>query len=220
MTIPDRDPKIEKIKEVISSKISEINRLYRGGPSSYFYHRIIDLRKQNHSVYDFIFSDTCVEILYATLTAWDMDSRGAKMKDFNDFKGNLKENIDKFKKVEVLSKEFTWKNRDKVISALSNLYEHTALMKTNGRLVSNSKALHFIFPDLCPPMDRSNTINWLYNESISESPKRFLEILNFTYDVLNKINNPKQYLEKNGWNSSLTKLVDNAIIIVRKENED
>ena len=85
-------------------------------------------------------------------------------------------------------------------------------MKTNGRLVSNAKCLHCVFPDLCLPMDRINTLQKLYG-STYESPARFLEVLEFCYDVLAGIPNPQQYVS-GPWNTYPTKLVDNAIFLL------
>jgi hypothetical protein len=140
-----------------------------------------------------------------------MNSRGAKMKDYADFKSNLQGNSAGFQAVEAASAAFAWTNRVDVIQALSTLYDSLALMKTNGKLVSNAKCLHFVFPDLCPPMDRTNTLKKLYG-STGESKARFLEVLEFSYDVIAGIHNPKQYLD-NQWNTCETKLVDNAIIM-------
>ena len=197
---------------IITTQIAQINVVYRGGPSLYFYHRILDLRNQHTAVDAFLRSDICIEILYATLVSWDMNSRGAKMKDFEDFKNNLQSNIPAFQAVEAAARAFTWVNRNAVVQSLSALYDLLALMQTNGKLVSNSKALHFVFPALCPPMDRTNTLQKLYRNT-AESKNKFLEILEFTYDIIGAIQNPHQYLDHQ-WNTFETKLVDNAIILM------
>lgn len=142
-----------------------------------------------------------------------MNSRGAKMKDFADFKSNLQANTLAFQAVETSAKNgFTWANRSAVVQALSNLYDHLMLMQSNGKLVSNSKTLHFVFPDLCPPMDRTNTLQKLYGNT-AESKNKFLEILELSYDIIGGIQNPNQYLDQQ-WNTFETKLVDNAIILM------
>jgi len=142
---------------IITGRIAQINTVYRGGPSFHFYHRILDLRRQHPSVAAFLASGTCIEMLYATLVSWDMNGRGAKMKDYADFRNNLQGNVNAFQAVEVAANGFSWANRGAVVQALSSLYDQLMLMKTNGKLVSNSKTLHFVFPTLCPPMDRTGT---------------------------------------------------------------
>lgn len=210
--IPNRDNLLLSITKIIKERSSEINVVYRGGPSQHFYHRIIELRRSCPDVLSFLYDETCIEILYATLVSWDMNSRGAKMKDYSDFKSNLHENGAILEAVEFAHSDFTWTNRSAAIDLLSKLYDKLALMKTGGRLVSNSKCLHFIFPNLCPPMDRTNTLNKLYG-STGESKGRFIEVLNLSYDVIEQLENPKQYLDDK-WNRSETKLVDNAIILM------
>jgi hypothetical protein len=46
-----------------------------------------------------------------------------------------------------------------------------------------------------------------------ESKNKFLEILEFSYEVIEGIQNPRQYLDDH-WNTSEMKLVDNAIIMM------
>ena len=210
--IPNRPNTLTMLTSIITGRIAQINAVYRGGPSFYFYHRILDLRRQHPTVAGFLASGTCIEMLYATLVSWDMNSRGAKMKDFDDFRSNLQTNVSAFQTVETAATGFTWANRGAVENALSSLYDRLSLMKTNGKLVSNSKALHFVFPSLCPPMDRTNTLKKLYGHT-AETKNKFMEVLGFTYDIIAGIQNPQQYLD-NQWNTYETKLVDNAIILM------
>jgi len=210
--IPNRQNTLATVTGIITGRIAHINAVYRGGPSFYFYHRILDLRRQHPAVNAFLASGTCIEILYATLVSWDMNSRGAKMKDFDDFRNNLQANANGFQAVETAANGFTWANRGAVVHALSSLYDRLSLMQTNGKLVSNSKALHFVFPALCPPMDRTNTLKKLYGHT-AETKNKFPEVLELAYDIIGGIQNPQQYLD-NQWNTYETKLVDNAIILM------
>jgi len=210
--IKNQNNVVSSIAAIITTRISQINVVYRGGPSLHFYHRILSLRRQHSSVSAFLSSDTCIEILYATLVSWDMNFRAAKLKDYADFKSNLVSNIPAFQAVEITSSSFSWMNRSAVLFALSALYDKLNLMKTGGRLVSNSKCIHYVFPALCVPMDRGNTLQKLYGNT-TESKNKFIEILNLSYDTLMSIANPQQYLDKQ-WNTSEMKLVDNAILMM------
>jgi hypothetical protein len=210
--IKNQNKVVANVATIITTRISQINIVYRGGPSLHFYHRILALRRQHSSVSAFLSSDTCIEILYATLVSWDMNSRGAKLKDYADFKSNLVSNIPAFQSVETVSTTFTWLNRLKLLASLSTLYDRLALMKSDGRLVSNSKCIHYVFPALCLPMDGKNTLQKLYGNT-GESKNKFIEILNLSYDVLVSVSNPQQYLDKQ-WNTSEMKLVDNAILMM------
>jgi hypothetical protein len=213
MPIPNRSLKVQQTANIITKKISNINTIYRGGPSIHFYHRVRELRKGHACITSFIGCTTCVEILYATLLAWDMNNRGAKMDDFPVFQKALINSLPDLLLVESLVPSFKYNARASIIGALRAAYTSLHLMKTKGRLVSNSKCLHFLFPEVCPPMDRTNTLQKLYGNT-AESPAKFTELLDFSYDVLSSIANPGQYLDAQ-WNTCETKLVDNAIIMIK-----
>ncbi|OPY86310.1 MAG: hypothetical protein A4E72_01699 [Syntrophus sp. PtaU1.Bin208] len=166
--IRNRQNVLEHLSSIITGNIAQFNDAYRGGPSLHFYHRIMDLRRRHPCVCSFLSCDTCIEMLYAVLVSWDMNSRGAKMKDYADFKNTLQANATAFQAVETASTTFTWTNRGAVVQSLATVYDSLALMQTHGKLVSNTKCLHFVFPTLCPPMDRTNTLQKLYGNT-SES---------------------------------------------------
>ncbi|HAD81637.1 MAG: hypothetical protein A2509_09765 [Candidatus Edwardsbacteria bacterium RIFOXYD12_FULL_50_11] len=141
-----------------------------------------------------------------------MNSRGAKMKDYSDFKKNIQQNRDLFTETEKALELFSWSQNKDIIPYLKELYNSLILMETNSKLISNSKCLHFIFPKACLPIDGTNTLNKLYGNT-GESRNKFIEVHQFAWDILTEIANPKQYLD-NQWNRSETKLVDNAIILL------
>jgi hypothetical protein len=170
------------------------------------------LRQQNPTVSSFLTNNTCIQAIRDTLISWGMNNRGAKIKDDVPFRTAIQGNIPAFQTVEAAATTFTWTNRGAVLQSISALYSSLALMQTNGRLVSNAKCLHFVFPELCLPMDTRNTLQKLYRNNY-ESPRRFLEVLEFCYDVLAGIHNPQQYVH-GSWNTCATKLVDNAIFLL------
>jgi len=92
--IEKRQDKIENILSTIQSRISEINWRYRKGPDLYFYRKTLEMRENADNIKSFLADDYNAEILYATLVSWDMNSRAAKMKYFDDFRKNLISNID------------------------------------------------------------------------------------------------------------------------------
>ena len=204
-----------QITSIITGQINQINTQSPAGPALHFYHRVMDLRRHYPDVSLFLASDACIEMLYATLLSWDMNSRRAKMKDYADFKSNLQGNAAGFRTVAAAAASFTWASRAPVIQSFSALFDTLELMKTNEKVVSNSKCMHFVFPELCVPVDNS-TFEKLYGTT-SKDKGRFLEVLDFSYDILAGIQNPQQYLDPPQnlkWNTCVTKLVDNAIILL------
>lgn len=211
--IKNRAQKKSRIVETITNRIGDINRLYRSGPDLYFYKRLNFLRNHFNNIIQFLNDNYNLEILYATLVSWDMNSRAAKMKYFDDFKSNIISCYDNFNEIEHYQNlNRGYSNSAELIKLLKKVYDKIAIMKTKGRLVSNSKLLHFLFPTLCIPMDGLNTLHFLYNNT-NESKNKYLEIVEFSFEIINDIENWSQYLDNN-MNTTATKLVDNAIILL------
>lgn len=201
----------EEIREVIQNKLKSFNDVYRNGPDLYFYRRILDLNAKVEKISYFLRSDYNLEILYATLVSWDMNSRGAKMKYFDDFKGNILALQDQFEKL--------WKKRieetadfEATLHTVSDVYDKLHVMRTGGKLVSNSKLLHFIFPHLLMPMDRSNTLEYFYNNT-NESKAKYLDLLRWSYDMVKSGGIEWEKYLDDQWNSTIPKILDNAIIL-------
>jgi hypothetical protein len=62
------------------------------------------------------------------------------------------------------------------------------------------------------PMDRTNTLEYFYNNT-GESVNKFLEILEFSYKLTKEEIEWKKYLNKGKWNTTIPKIIDNAIIL-------
>jgi len=206
--IKDQKSKIAQIVLKIKTDIAEINTSYRSGPDYYFYKKIIDLRQASKKIEVFLKNDYNLEILYATLVAWDMNSRAAKMKYFDGFRGNIMSCMDEINQLESNKN----KGNAAIISSLPGIYEKLHLMNTTSRLVSNSKFLHFLFPEILMPMDGRNTLSYLYGH-IAESTNKYIEIIKFSQDIINMPENWEKYLD-DGWNTTVPKLIDNAIILI------
>ena len=210
--IRNRQHLLIQISNIIATgRIAQANQ-FPAGHALLPYQRVLALRRQNPNVSSFLANNACIQAIYDTLVAWGMNSRAAKIKNYVAFRSALQGNTSAFQTVETAARAFTSTNRGGVLQSMSTLYNSLALMQTSGRLVSNAKCLHFVFPDVCLPMDRVNTLQKLYG-STHESPTRFLEVLEFCHDILAGIQNPQQYV--NGpWNTCPTKLVDYAIFLL------
>jgi hypothetical protein len=211
--IPNRESKIGAIIDTITSRISDFSLLYRSGPSLYFYRRIIELRKKRQQISDFISDNYSLEILYATLVSWDMNSRGAKLKYFDDFRKSILSCLPELEAIEHAMRSRGSLPENKILGLLKSAFFSMALMQTSSRLVSNSKCLHFLFPSLCMPMDRTNTLMYFFGNT-NESVNRYLTIVSFSFDIIRQPVEFEKYLD-NCWNQSVPKLIDNAIILLR-----
>lgn len=185
------------------------NFSYRSGPDLYFYQRVIKTREK--SPFKSLFTDNYYfELLYATLVSWDMNSRGAKMMYFDDFKQNiignqgLFEELENFKLSQLSKQQFL-----EVQKIVGNLYEGLHVMKTGGRLVSNSKIMHFLLPELMMPMDRRNTLVFFFGNT-TESKDKFLQIFEASWLISKQLYMGNFFDTE--WNRFVPKIIDNAII--------
>ncbi len=99
---------------------------------------------------------------------------------------------------------------------LWNLVQRLKLTEGEARLVSGSKALHLLLPELVVPIDRAYSGAFLYRFS-GEFDKREQEEETFkiAFECFRRIAeraSPERYVDRHRWHTSPTKVVDNAII--------
>ncbi len=212
-TIPDRENKINDIVNTITQRIFDINSQYRSGPSLYFYKRILTQRRKYPNVSEFLSYDYNLELLYAVLVSWDMNSRSARMKYFDDFKSSIISCRPELETIESKLETFDLTQENEMLHLLKKAYLNLELMESAGRLVSNSKFLHFLFPSLCMPMDRKNTLQYLYKNA-NDSINKYLDATRFQFEIMRRSIQFEKYLDDR-WNQSVPKLIDNAIILLQ-----
>jgi len=205
--------KFRAIRDILFKQedLVAFNKRYRQGPDLYFYKRVIDINNKSKSIEDFLGNDYHIELLYATLVSWDMNSRGAKMEYFDKFKKSILMQKDSLK--------LLWKKKiaavtdvEKTLNTVAEIYDNLHLMKTGGRLVSNSKVLHYILPDLLMPMDRQNTLVYFYKYT-TESRQKYLNIIRGSFEMVNDIGRDAEYYLDAEWNRTIPKTIDNAILM-------
>ena len=196
----------------MSTRIKEINERYRKGPSLYFYKRITALRKEHDWLQSFLSDNHALETLYATLVSWDMNSLGAKMKYFDDFSDSLLSAKGELCELEKCALTFDPRSTQRLLICVRQAFSELNLMETDGRLVSNSKCLHFLFPSVCMPMDRTNTLKYLYGNT-NESVNKYMEITQFSFEIMRATIDCRQFID-DLWNPSMPKMIDNSIILL------
>ena len=212
--IKDRKIKIEKIVTTIQARICEINNIYKKRPDFYFYQRLLQLRSQSPDIESFLKSDHHLEIIYATLITWGMNSRAAKIKYFCEFKTNILSCLEEFKQIEALGKNPSY---ELLHNPLDKVYRHLHVMESDARLVSNSKTLHFLFPNLLIPMDGLHTLTYFYRNT-DEPEGRYMELIKVSFDILEIMSKDsggswRKYLGIE-WNTTVPKMIDNAITLL------
>ena len=207
-----------------------------GGPSVYFHNRALqeinnDFLGLNH-----------LEMIYAVLPSWGMHRMGDTSTKVINFDNFLKQ-IDNNRKLLNELKSKSIKEVD--INNLSDLLVNKlSFSVSKSYLVSSSKVLHHIIPNLISPIDKQYSIRFLM-----QSKKQFLsksKIGKIKYSAITYKNDDEidyanlflsgmhefieknqeiltEYLDKNinlykNFNSNLTKIFDNLIMIYVKNN--
>jgi hypothetical protein len=161
-----------------------------------------------------LFSKEFAELVYATLDSWRMNVRRAKLCEFNFFYQQMQESRTTLLKLNDIRIEDA---SDNDISSAATLFERLKLTKTDSKIVTTSKTLHFYLPNFIPPIDRENTLSELFypNYSPSDEKKCFESILAEYKLVCESLGLSKRVIIDNFKNSPsipIPKIIDFAII--------
>jgi hypothetical protein len=102
-----------------------------------------------------------------------------------------------------------------VIGEVWKLIERLRVSVAEARIVANSKLLHHILPDLVPPIDREYTFRFFYERTTLTTIGEGLAFREMFLRLLRIGHRNKQAIEtapRAGWNTSASKIVDNAIV--------
>jgi len=214
--INNENNKITELTSVINRSILSIDESYRKGASLRLYKEVLSCRKSSKKVVDFLRNDSNLELMHRTLIEWDMNSRGAKIEDLEPFKHNIVDNINSFQEIENAGEYIqNISNIDNLCKRLKTIYNNLKIMKSDAKLVSNSKLLHFVFPNLLLPIDRKYSLTYFYGNT-GDSLNKYLEIIRFSHRLAKQDINWANYIDKQNWNTGIPKIIDNAIILKNK----
>jgi hypothetical protein len=191
--------------------------------------KVIDYNEKNYRTYDpgrilyrFVlkykgdkYSDEFIELIYATLIAWNMNSRRAKLNNFNAFKKSIIDNKYLMKKLS--NKSLVDIKDENVVYILSKLFINLKLVDKTKKstLVTFSKFIHFYFPELIVPIDRTYTCKY-FGGSIPEDNrgqlKKFFDIENEFSKYRQKMNKTLKKYKNESWNLCINKIMDNMVI--------
>lgn len=190
------------------------------GPSAYFYQQVINEIRKN-SDYSSLFNNfSFIEHLYATLASWGMHrmDKNTRMVEFQDFKNSIAENKGRFTKLS--HEKIRTASLERLKEDILTLFNSLRVMRRteSPKFVANSKIMHFLLPDLIPPMDKGNVYYFFYSQKGKKYPPQikneneiFWEILLRFQEIANKLDLSQKDL-KNQWDTSIPKIIDNAII--------
>ncbi|HLC79829.1 MAG TPA: hypothetical protein VJG83_05425 [archaeon] len=209
--------KIDTLGLNLKNFLEEVKKNYRPfDPGNYLYKKLMAIP------FDDYYSKNHLELIYVTLSAWNMNSRGAKLSEFEDFCGSI---ISKKNEIESLRKYECGKIKafeiPEILAQIEQLFSSLKLVGTNKngkekpRLVTFSKTMHFLLPNLFMPIDRTYTLRFFYNntnvpQKIAKQFEKHNQIF-LAANLFAQKHNLTQYLDTK-WNLNKPKIIDNLII--------
>jgi hypothetical protein len=216
----------QRVKE-LSAKFEDFISAFHAenlfsGPSLYFHHKTLQMRRELGSIEACLASDHFFESLYATLASWGLHRMGpgnAKLVELPIMISGFRQHAENLRRLEGLAiHELQSKNVLHTADLIWSLIRELPVGIGNTKIVSGSKALHHLLPGLVPPIDREYTVQFFLNSknAIQGAETKQCEAFRLIYPYFAKIcverrTEIDQCLGR-GMNTSATKVVDNAIV--------
>jgi hypothetical protein len=174
----------------------------------------IRLRREAGGVRAALGDEEFVQALQRTLRAWGIGVRASRLVPADDFAAALRAALPRLEDLELLTidGELPADIADRLWSLISSL----GIVENSAKIVAGTKTLHHLLPDLVVPMDRAWTGTFFqFHLPEWQAPGSQRRILGLAYarfaDVARQVQLP-QYVTGQGWRTSRTKVIDNAVI--------
>jgi hypothetical protein len=222
-----RETTLRRMQERVDRLIADFGRYVEAfdkanpftGPSWYFHHKTLAVLRQHGTACETLRSDEFFESLYATLTAWGlhrMGQRGAKLRELPEIMQTFRAQEEAIRNIQSLSiTDMPIADLPAIVSKLWTILRALRVGAGKTKIVANSKALHHLLPDLVPPIDRAYTLRFFYdNTTLSKGDEvAFKEIYPFFHQMALACQKQiHDHLGRGPWNTSQTKVIDNAIV--------
>jgi hypothetical protein len=175
--------------------------------------RTTALRRQFGNVRDAIGSEEFLGTLRQTLESWGMNSRAARLADATSFAEAVRKQQQDIASLEDERLDGCSADVMVLTNRLWAIIDALGITRTQSRLVAGTKALHHLLPELVPPMDRAYTVVFLgwTPEGLQGREVQFFRKAFPLFANIARAIRPQQYVDVE-WNSSMTKVIDNAIV--------
>jgi hypothetical protein len=211
--VPDR---IQKLKEGFDHYQKEFDQRDPFNDNQLAFHRaLIEARKNRlGTVASAVSKREFLKALKDLLQIWRMDMRASEILPLDDFITQIQAHQEDLQRLEAFRIDMPpAKFREDVLPPLIALVMGIGVTKNESKVVSATKTLHHLLPDLVPPMDRTFTgafFSWhapylqdRQEACLEEALMAFNEIAS-SYDLGQRLG-PK-------WRTAPAKLLDNAVI--------
>lgn len=178
-------------------------------------HHVATIRRRTElgSVSAAIRDQHFVESLWQTLGAWGMNKRAATLAPLEQFGRELRWVSPLLEKLECWTIDEPLLRADRVAADLWEAICSLEITESANRIVSGTKTLHHLLPDLIPPMDRQFTrvfFHW-HQPQFQCQPERVFADMYVRFAKIAREVSPAGFVG-DGWRTSRTKVLDNAIV--------
>lgn len=154
-----------------------------------------------------------ISSLYRTLQAWGIGARASLLLPVEHFSSILRSRASDIAAFDGLCIDDPALNPASVAEKLWQTIDTLGIVTNDTRIVAGTKALHHILPDLVVPVDRAyiqRFFGW-HNPEFQYGQADVFHRSFAAFVEIARRANPAQYVGT-GWNSSRTKVIDNAIV--------
>ena len=174
-----------------------------------YHKRTMNLRDKFGGAAKSIDSDEYLDSLYATLDAFGMNIKGAKMQERPIFAERVRE----YKCAIVALEGVGAAQIDADIAGkLWGIIQGMKLSQTQSQTVTGAKALHHLLPRLLPPIDRRYTVTFFRASSFQYNQEGAFKLMLPYFARIAQRVDLERYVGTADWATSESKLIDNAII--------
>lgn len=173
----------------------------------------LDRRRTWPNVRDALEDDVLLDDLHRTLQMWGIGRRGSRLVPRTRFGNQLRQCGDEIASFEHLRLDDSGLDVSATAAGLWRLIERLGVVENVSLIVPGTKTLHHLLPDLVPPMDRAWTgAFFLWSAAAPQSGQEPTFVRSFSsFAKIAQATDPSFYVG-GGWRTSLSKVVDNAII--------
>lgn len=173
----------------------------------------IRMRRALGSVAAALRSDDFLLAVRSVLLKWGLGVRGSRLAAPEAFLAALRKAESSLIALEPLTIDAGDQDIGEAVQTVSSCLRTLEIVDNKARIVSVTKALHHLLPDLILPMDREYTgafFGWHGNEFQNHQESVFKRSFMALRFVALEVD-PQRYVGK-GWRTSRTKVLDNALV--------
>ena len=205
------DEQVAELCANFKDYLAEFNRKPLYADTLRQHKKMLSMREELGGVAKSIKSDEYLLELRSMLVAWGMDSRGADLKEDNEFVKAVRKCDDDIVSLE--EKRVAYRDEE-VPGKLWRIIEGMELSNTGSQLVTGAKALHHLLPELLPPIDGQYTGKFFHYHNYSDplqAEKAFKLMFPYFAQIARRVY-PWRDVGTADWATSQSKVIDNAII--------